>query len=69
MLNDAAKKVVARAARVAAHEARDRVARGANADQLVVEAWEFAQAQQPEMREWSSAKAYFEAVFLREIDQ
>lgn len=69
MLNDAAKKLVARAARVAAKENRDRVALGANTDELAIEAWRTAQVHNPDFREWSSAQNYFDTIFYNEIER
>lgn len=69
MLNDAAKKQVARAARVAAQENRDRVQLGANTDELAAEAWRLAQTHNPDFREWSSAKSYFETIFYNEVER
>lgn len=66
MLNDAAKKQIARAARVAAKESQDRAARGANIDQLAAEAWQTAQVHSPDFRQWQSAKNYFETIFYNE---
>lgn len=69
MLNDAAKKLVARAARVAAGKGnRDRIALGANTDEIAVEEWETAQTHNPNFREWPSAKAYFDTIFYNEIE-
>lgn len=69
MLNDAAKKQVARAARVAAKENQDRAARGANVDQLAAEAWGTTLLQNPDMRDWPSAVGYFETIFYNEIER
>jgi hypothetical protein len=69
MLNDAAKKLVARAARVAAKENRDRVQLGANIDQLASEAWQVATAQNTDFRQWPSAQRYFDTIFYNEIEQ
>lgn len=69
MLNDAAKKLVARAARVAAKENRSRAELGANVDQLASEAWRTVQAQNVDFSQWSSAKSYFETVFHNEIER
>ena len=68
MLNDAATKIVARAARVAAKESKDRIARGANVDTVLSEAWRVACAQNAEIASWPSARDYFETVFLRHTD-
>lgn len=68
MLNDAAKKQVARAARVAAKEGKDRIALGANIDQIAAEAWRQAQVHNPDFRQWQSAKSYFETVFYNEVE-
>lgn len=70
MLNDAAKKQVARAARVAAGKGnRDRIALGANTDEICAEEWQTAQTHNPDFRDWPSAKGYFESVFYNEIDR
>jgi len=69
MLNDEAKKLVARAARVGARGARQRIELGANSDELAVEAWKQAQVHNPDFRNWPSAKSYFETVFYNEIEQ
>lgn len=63
MLNDAAKKMVRRAARAAREDMRDRIRLGAREDDLCAEAWETAQTYYPEFRQWSSAREYFENVF------
>lgn len=68
MLNDAAKKLVARAARVAANENRSRAEMGANTDELAAEAWRTAQAHNPDFREWPSAKSYFDKIFYNKIE-
>lgn len=68
MLNDAAKKIVSRAARTAARENRGRAALGANTDDLAIEAWRLALGHNPDFREWPSAKSYFEAIFYDEIE-
>jgi hypothetical protein len=67
MLNDAGKKQVARAARVAAKEHRSRAALGANTDTLAMEAWQTAQVHNPDFRNWPSAQNYFETIFYSEI--
>lgn len=67
-LNDRARQLIARAARAAAHEMRYRVALGASIDSLAVEAWQDAQVQNPDFREWFNAWNYFEAVFLGELE-
>lgn len=70
MLNDAAKKLVARAARVAAGKGnRDRVALGANIDEICTEEWRIAQNHNPDFRNWPSAQRYFETVFYNEIER
>lgn len=70
MLNEAAKKLVARAARVAAGKGnRDRVALGANTDEIAAEEWRIAQAHTPDFRDWPSAKGYFETIFYNEIER
>ena len=70
MLNDAAKKLVARAARAAADKGnRDRIALGANTDEICAEEWRIAQTHNPDFRAWSSAQAYFETVFYNEIER
>ena len=69
MLNDAAKKLVARAARAAAKENKDRVALGANVDQLAGEAWRAACAQNPDFVRWTSAQNYFDTIFYNEIER
>ena len=69
VLNEAARKQVARVARAAAgQDARDRIARGANLDDVCVEQWEVAQAQHPDFRDWPSAQRYFETVFVNEVE-
>lgn len=68
MLNDEARKLVARAARAAAHENRDRVERGANIDDLAIEAWRAVKHHNPDFSTWPSAKAYFDRIFYNEID-
>jgi len=68
MLNDAARKLVARAARVAARENRCRAHMGAHTDELATEAWRTAQAQNPDFQNWPSARSYFETVFFGEIE-
>ena len=67
MLNETAKKLVAREARNAARQARDRISLGANMDDLVVEAWRDAQRSNPDFRNWPSAERYFESVFCNEV--
>ncbi len=69
MLNDAAKKQVARAARVAAKENRSRAELGADTDELATEAWRTAQVHSPDFRNWPSAQNYFEAIFYNEIER
>lgn len=69
MLNDAAKKLVARAARVEAKERHGQIAFGANIDQLTEDAWMVAQQLNPDFRTWLSAKSYFETVFQSEIER
>lgn len=69
MLNDAAKKLVKRAARAAASTGnRDRIALGANIDEICAEEWRIAQIHNPDFCGWPSAQRYFEAIFLGEID-
>lgn len=68
MLNETAKKLVARVARVAGREMADRYGRGANQDVLSAEAWQTAKAQNPDFRNWPSAQAYFEHVFSSELN-
>lgn len=65
-MNDAAKKLVARSARAAAHEMRDRARLGANIDTLATEAWEHVS--NDEYRQWTGAREYFEAVFVGMIN-
>lgn len=67
MLNDAAKKLVARSAQEAVREGRERVRLGASIDQVVAEAWDTALIAQPDFRDWPSAKAYFETVAIRKL--
>jgi hypothetical protein len=67
MLNDVAKKLVARVARSDIKGYRDRIALGASADDLAVEAWDLAKRHNPDFATWRGAKEYFEAVFLREL--
>lgn len=70
MLNDAAKKLIARAARVAAGKGnRDRVALGANIDEIAADEWQVAQTHNPDFREWQSAKSYFDTIFYNEIER
>jgi hypothetical protein len=69
MLNDAAKMLVAREARVDIKGYRERVRLGANVDELAQEAWKQALVNHPEFREWTSAQAYFETIFYNEIDK
>lgn len=68
MLNDAAKKLVARAARVAAKDNRDRAALGADTDEICAKEWTIAQNQNPDFRTWPSAQRYFETIFYNEIE-
>jgi hypothetical protein len=67
MLNEAAKKLVARAARVEASERRADVAGGIR-DEVVEAAWDAAVSLNPDFREWPSARSYFEAVFIGEVN-
>lgn len=68
MLNDAAKKLVARAARVAAQEKRGQISYGADVDVVAEQAWRDAQSLNPDFRNWPSAQRYFESIFLGELD-
>lgn len=68
MLNDAAKKLVARAARVAAKDNRDRAALGADTDEICAKEWKIAQNQNPDFGTWPSAQSYFETIFYSEIE-
>lgn len=67
MLNDKAKKLVAREARTQARQARDRLARGASPDVLSADAWQQALAAYPDFRDWPSARSYFDTIFYGEI--
>jgi hypothetical protein len=67
MLNDAAKKLVARAARVEIAGKRGQVRLGANPDRLAEESWKEAVVANPDFRGWSSAENYFMKVFMNEI--
>ena len=69
MLNDAAKKLIAREARAQIKGYRERAALGANQDELCTEAWGSAMRSYPDFRVWVGAKEYFEAVFLNELDR
>lgn len=67
MLNDAAKKLNARSARVAAQEMHDRVRLGANVDTLAAEAW--GHVSNNDFRQWIGARKYFETIFVSEIER
>jgi hypothetical protein len=69
MLNDAVKKLVARAARVDIAGKRDMVRLGANPDRLAEESWGGAVAANPDFRSWPSAENYFMKVFMNELEQ
>lgn len=66
-MNEAAKKLVRRAARVAAHEMRDRARMGANIDTLIAEAW--GHISNDEYRQWTGAREYFETIFINEVER
>jgi hypothetical protein len=67
MLNDAAKRLVARAARVEIAGKRDMVRLGADPDRLAEESWREAAVANPDFRSWPSAEGYFMKVFMNEI--
>lgn len=66
MLNEPAKKLVARAARVAARE--DGAPHQSVDDRRIRAAWQQACTLNPEFRAWPSAERYFETVYLGEFD-
>lgn len=68
-MNDAAKKLVLRAARAEVAGQLDRLQRGASRDEICATAWQYATAANPELKRWSGAEDYFETVFLNEIEQ
>lgn len=68
MLNDAAKKLIERAARAAARDSQDRARLGASTDALLAEAWRDATTQNPDFGKWTDAEGYFETIFIRAID-
>jgi hypothetical protein len=65
MLNEPAKKLVARAARVAAKE--HGAPHESVTDLKIAHAWRDACSLHPEFREWPSAEAYFEEVYFGEF--
>lgn len=67
MLNDAAKKLVARAARAEAEQRRADMA-GGTRDEIVEDAWQTAVSLNPDFRNWPSARPYFETVFINETN-
>lgn len=69
MLNDAARKLVARAARVDIKGKREMVQLGANPDRLAEEAWRDAVRFNPDFRDWPGAESYFMKVFMDEIEE
>jgi hypothetical protein len=65
-MNEAAKRIVARAARAGAG---DRNTMNAMTDSEIVVAWEQAVVENPEIETWSGAKEYFESVYMAQIDR
>lgn len=66
-MNEAARKIVAREARVAAQRMIGRLQVGANEDALYSEAWHEALRLNPEFGAWNAEK-YFEQVFYGELE-
>lgn len=64
-MNDAARRIVGRCARVAGRDNAERLRLGADFDTVADEAWQQACQEYPEMAEWDGARQYFETILWR----
>ncbi len=67
MLNDAAKKIVAREANAQLPEARRQIDAGAHIEDVIERAWEVSCANTPDLREWRRAFSCYESILLDEL--